>query len=85
MSIPVIDPFGVAGDRTMPTLQLAVDPSVAQRQLEQRLSRLCGWVLEAERSGANYGLRLPGTEIAPGRGELHRAACLQALALYQSA
>jgi uncharacterized protein (DUF58 family) len=50
--------------------------------LEQRLSRLAGWVLAAERSGVTYGLRLPGSEIAPGRGELHRTACLQALALH---
>jgi uncharacterized protein (DUF58 family) len=53
--------------------------------LEQRLSRLTGWVLAAERGGAHYGLRLPGTEIAPGRGETHCAACLEALALYQAA
>jgi uncharacterized protein (DUF58 family) len=49
--------------------------------LEQTLSRLAGWVLAAERAGAHYGLRLRGVEIAPGRGDLHRAACLQALAL----
>jgi len=53
--------------------------------LEQRLSRLSGWVLAAEHAGAHYGLRLPGTEIEPGRGEAHRAACLEALALYQAA
>ncbi|MEK6245328.1 MAG: DUF58 domain-containing protein [Pseudomonadota bacterium] len=52
--------------------------------LEQRLSRLTGWVLAAERAGALYALRLPGTEIEPGRGEAHRAACLEALALYQA-
>jgi len=51
--------------------------------LENRLSRLAGWVLAAEREGAQYGLRLPGVEIAPERGDTHRAACLQALALYQ--
>jgi uncharacterized protein (DUF58 family) len=50
---------------------------------ETRLSRLAGWVLEAERNGALYGLRLPGSEIAPSHGEAHRAACLQALALFQ--
>lgn len=50
--------------------------------LEQRLSRLAGWVLAAERSGANYGLRLPGVEIEPSRGDAQRSACLQALALY---
>jgi len=52
--------------------------------LESRLSRLAGWVLAAERGGAYYGLRLPGVEIAPGRGDAHAAACLQALALYPS-
>jgi uncharacterized protein (DUF58 family) len=50
--------------------------------LEQQLSRLAGWVLAADRAGAHYGLRLPGVEIAPARGDPHRAACLQALALY---
>jgi uncharacterized protein (DUF58 family) len=52
---------------------------------EPRLSRLAGWVLAAERSGAAYGLRLPGVEIAPARGEPHAGACLQALALYPAA
>jgi uncharacterized protein (DUF58 family) len=51
--------------------------------LEARLSRLAGWVLAAERSGAHYGLRLPGSELAPARGDAHRSACLEALALYQ--
>jgi uncharacterized protein (DUF58 family) len=50
--------------------------------LEQILSRLAGWVLAAERAGAHYGLRLAGVEIAPARGDQHRTACLQALALY---
>ena len=50
--------------------------------VEQMLSRLAGWVLAAERAGAHYGLRLRGVEIAPSRGDVHRAACLQALALY---
>ena len=50
--------------------------------VETRLSRLTGWVLAAETSGALYGLRLPGVEIAPERGDAHRAACLEALALY---
>jgi uncharacterized protein (DUF58 family) len=53
--------------------------------LEQRLCRLAGWVLAAEREGAFYGLRLPGIEMAPARGDAHAAACLQALALYQPA
>ena len=51
-------------------------------QTEQRLSRLAGWVISAEQSGARYGLRLPGCALAPERGESHRAACLRALALH---
>ena len=51
--------------------------------LEERLSVLTGWVLAAEQAGARYGLRIPGLEIAPGRGDAQRAECLQALALYQ--
>jgi uncharacterized protein (DUF58 family) len=50
--------------------------------LEETLSRLAGWVLAAERMGAHYGLRLPGVEIPPARGDAHRGTCLQALALY---
>jgi uncharacterized protein (DUF58 family) len=52
--------------------------------LETRLSRLAGWVLAAERSGALYGLRLPGVELAPDNGDAHRAACLEALALFDA-
>lgn len=49
---------------------------------EERLSQLCRWVLDAERAQRVYGLRLPGTEILPGRGPAHRSACLRALAGY---
>jgi uncharacterized protein (DUF58 family) len=51
--------------------------------VEERLSILCHWVLQAEGFGQGYGLRLPGVSIKPGRGEAHRARCLEALALYQ--
>ena len=50
--------------------------------LEHKLSRLCAWVLAAERQDLRYGLRLPGQEIAPNSGEAHKRACLTALALY---
>jgi uncharacterized protein (DUF58 family) len=53
----------------------------AMSSLEHRLSRLCAWVLEAELRGLNYGLRLPGLEIKPGSGEVHKRRCLEALAL----
>ncbi|MBV8619369.1 MAG: DUF58 domain-containing protein [Curvibacter sp.] len=49
--------------------------------LEARLSRLCAWVLQADRLGLLYGLRLPGREIAPASGQAHRLQCLEALAL----
>ncbi len=50
--------------------------------LEQRLSRLCAWVLMAEQQGLHYGLRLGGTEVRTGSGQAHQRHCLQALALY---
>ncbi len=52
--------------------------------LERRLSCLAGWVLAAQQSGALYGLRLPGEEVAPARGDAQRAACLKALALHKA-
>jgi uncharacterized protein (DUF58 family) len=48
---------------------------------EQALSRLCAWVLLADKQGLHFGLRLPGVEIPPGSGPAHKKACLQALAL----
>jgi uncharacterized protein (DUF58 family) len=49
---------------------------------EERLSRLCGWVLACERTGTDWGLRLPGAELAPAQGEAQRRAGLEALALH---
>jgi uncharacterized protein (DUF58 family) len=49
---------------------------------ETRLSQLCLWVLESEAAQRPYGLRIPGREIAPGRGAAHRFACLRALAVH---
>ena len=48
---------------------------------ERALSRLCAWVLMADKQGLQYGLRLQGQEIAPGHGEAHKKNCLQALAV----
>jgi uncharacterized protein (DUF58 family) len=50
--------------------------------IEASLSRLCAWVLMAEKQGLHYGVRLGGQEIVPGSGPAHRQQCLQALALY---
>ena len=49
---------------------------------EQRLSRLAAWTLAADRADADYGLRLPGVDIAPAEGAAQRARCLEALALW---
>jgi uncharacterized protein (DUF58 family) len=40
-------------------------------------------VLQAERFGQSFGLRIPGTVIAPARGDAHRTRCLEALALFR--
>jgi uncharacterized protein (DUF58 family) len=50
-------------------------------QVEERLSQLCRWVVEAENAGLRYGLLMPGSKIAPDRGAKHLSACLEALAL----
>jgi uncharacterized protein (DUF58 family) len=49
--------------------------------LERRLSRLAAWVLQADKLGLDYGLRLSGQAIAPANGPAHRRHCLEALAL----
>jgi uncharacterized protein (DUF58 family) len=48
---------------------------------EHRLSRLCAWVLLADKLGADYGIRLPAMDIRPASGEAHKRQCLEALAL----
>lgn len=57
-------------------------PGVPQ---EQRLSHLCYWALACEQGCQDYGLRLPGTDIPPTRGEAHLQQVLSALALFGSA
>jgi uncharacterized protein (DUF58 family) len=59
--------------------QVFVAPSV-----EQRLSLLTRAVLDADAAGLQYGLRLPTLAIPPAHGPSHRAACLEALALYEA-
>jgi uncharacterized protein (DUF58 family) len=49
---------------------------------ETRLSQLARWVVDAQRGGLGFALRLPGTAIPPGSGEAHCHRCLTALALY---
>jgi len=72
------------GSMTSADLWLDYD-ALAGIDVEQRLSRLTWWVLEAERAQLPYGLKLPGNSIAPARGKHHRDACLEALALFGAA
>jgi uncharacterized protein (DUF58 family) len=50
--------------------------------IEERLSHLTGWVLQAEQQGRAYGIKLPQLEIKPSIGDCHRDDCLKHLALY---
>jgi uncharacterized protein (DUF58 family) len=56
----------------------------AQMSVEQKMARMARWVLMAEAGHVSYALRLPGVELARGRGPDHAARCLEALALYES-
>jgi uncharacterized protein (DUF58 family) len=48
---------------------------------EARISRLAAWVLQADKLGSDYGLRVPGQQVAPAAGEAHKRRCLEVLAL----
>lgn len=50
--------------------------------IEERLSQLCRWIVDAEHSGVPYGLNIPGNKIEPGHGNAHYRHCLEALALF---
>jgi uncharacterized protein (DUF58 family) len=53
--------------------------------LEQKLSRMTRWVLEAESQGLSYAFRLDATAFPASSGSVHQEACLRALALYRQA
>ena len=62
--------------------ELWLDVAHAQLpDLEARISRVTAWVLQADRLGLDYGLRVPGREIPPANGAAHRVQCLEAWAL----
>jgi uncharacterized protein (DUF58 family) len=50
--------------------------------VEDRLSLLARWVLDAQQTGLRYGLRLPEKTLDPASGEEHQHECLKALALF---
>lgn len=61
---------------------LSLDFLAMGGDVEQRLSRLCYWVLTLSAQQRAFALQLPGQTIASASGQLHREACLRALALY---
>jgi uncharacterized protein (DUF58 family) len=48
--------------------------------LEERLSQLCRWIVDAESAGLRYALRLPKVSVELGQGAAHLERCLAALA-----
>lgn len=50
--------------------------------VEDRLSQLTLWIIEAERVRRPYSLHLPNTDIPPAVGEAHFHRCLRALSLF---
>ena len=56
--------------------------SLAGLQIEERLEQLCRWVVDAQKQGHAYGLRLPGESVNPNLGGAHQRRCLTALALF---
>lgn len=55
---------------------------VAANDTEERLSILTRWIVNADRTQEDYGLRIPGVEFEPAHGETHRRTCLETLALF---
>lgn len=80
-----------ARERGLLTKQFAADSSgevvldldaAPGRDLEEKLSRLARWVLDAEARSIRYRLRLTCEATAAGHGEAHRRKCLEKLAQY---
>jgi uncharacterized protein (DUF58 family) len=67
--------------RSARTLRFDYD-TLAGLDREQRLEQLARWVVDAESSGARYGLSLGAARFAEQRGAAHRHRCLEALALH---
>lgn len=58
--------------------------TVPGRNIEQKLSTLCGMILKLHPTRRDYGLQLPGTTLPPARGDVHKHRCLSVLAAFGS-
>jgi uncharacterized protein (DUF58 family) len=55
---------------------------IENADVEQRLSILTRWIIDADQTHRDYGLRLPGQEFPPAHGEAHRCKALESLAFF---
>lgn len=55
---------------------------ISSAEVEERLSILTRWIVNADRTLEDYGLRIPGGEFPPAHGDTQRRQCLEALALF---
>ena len=87
-----VDWKAVARGRPLMTKQFAAETKGALyldfselnlSDLEEKLSQLTLWVIEAERARQPYGLCLPGVKIFPAFGQMHFHHCLRALSLFR--
>ncbi len=69
--------------RASAELWLSLDLMPFDLSLEDKLSRLARWVLDAQSAGVAFGLDLAGARIPIASGEAHRERCLEALALFE--
>lgn len=74
---PVIKQYGSYLDP-----RFMLDWDAVQGDTEERLSRLTGLALDADRSSRDYGLEVPGTSISPACGTSHLQSVLKTLALF---
>ena len=56
---------------------------VPGRNIDERLSIVTRWIIDADRSLEDYGLRLGGEVFEPAHGDEQRRRCLIALALFE--
>ncbi|OED39041.1 hypothetical protein AB833_15965 [Chromatiales bacterium (ex Bugula neritina AB1)] len=64
-------------------LKLRWQDTPSDQNIEQRLSRLCAWILEAEKRSQHYAFELPGISRSANSGLDHQQRCLRDLASYQ--
>ncbi len=70
-----------AGDRAPCMLDWDTLPELG---VEERISQLARWCIDADAEGRALGLILPGVRIPLGNGTKHLASCLEALALFDA-